>query len=133
MFRIHEHQIQHFARKMRADFEGRMCGYLKDAYGDWLDGMEDDAIAVWVSAAVDKAIRYGVKTEPEIASLMLFLLVAGLDVDETTPWAREVLADRGMIPEGKVERLIELAREHRLPNIEAIAFEDPATEGEAET
>lgn len=128
MFRIHEHQIEHFARKLRADFERRMAAYLKASYADCVEGMTDEEIALWVSAAADTAVQHGIKTEPEVASLMLLLLVLGLDVEETAPWAHEVLTDRALRPEGKIAKLTELARANGVPGIEAVVFDEPQKE-----
>lgn len=135
MFRIHEHQVEHFARKLRGSFERRMAAYLKDGWADCFDGMSDDEIGAWVSEGVGKAVRYGIRTEPEVASLLLLFLVLGVDADETTPWAREVLADRALQADGKVKELAARARENGVPGIDAVVFDDePAPspiEGEA--
>ena len=132
MFRIHEHQIEHFARRQRLDFERRMGDYLKEFYAGSLAGMTDDEIAQWVAAAIRKAVRYGIETEPEVAALMLLMLVLGVDLDETTPWAREVLADRRLLAEGKIKTLIALAREHRIEGIEDVVHGE-TDEGEIDT
>lgn len=124
MFRIHEPQVAHFARRMRRDFERRMASWLREAYADAFAEMGDDEVASWVSAAIDKALQYGIRTEPEVAALMTMLLVLGLDADETTPWVREVLADRGLLAEGKVRTLGERARAHAVPGIDAVLWDD---------
>ena len=126
MFRIHEHQIAHFERKLRADFERRMAAWLKEAYPGSFAGMPDEDVALWVSAAVSKAVQYGIQTEPEVAASMLLFLVLGVDADETTPWAREVLRDRGLSADGKVRTLVERARALGVPVIEAVALDDDA-------
>lgn len=124
MFRIHEHQIAHFERRMRADFERRMSAFLRETYPDSFAEMTDGDVAEWVSAAIDKAVRYDVTTEPEVAALMMLFLVIGVDADETTPWAREVLVDRALLADGKVKRLAARAREHEVPGIEAVVIDE---------
>ena len=134
MFRIHEHQVAHFARRLRASFERRMAAWLREAYADNFAEMPDDELASWVSAAVDEALAHGFVTEPDVAALMLVFLVIGVDAGETTPWAREVLADRRLAPEGKVKELVARARERGVPGIDAVAFDDeerPAREEQA--
>lgn len=128
MFRIHEHQIAHFERKLRASFERRMTAWLCEAYPDSFAGATEDEVAGWVSAAVDKATMHGFVTEGDVAALMLLFLVIGVDADETTPWAREVLADRRLQPEGKVKELVTRARERGVPGIDAVVLEDAREE-----
>jgi hypothetical protein len=134
MFRIHEPQTDHFARKLRADFERRMVDWLRSAYPSTFAEATDDDVAGCVSITVDKALRYGVTTEPEVAALMLVLMVLGPDADESTPWAREVLCDRRLTADGKVRALIAEARAHGVLGIEAVVLDDePPAPEEGET
>jgi hypothetical protein len=126
MFRIHEHQVEHFARRMRAGFERRMTAWLEEAYPDAFAGMADADVARWVSAGVDEAMRHDVQTEPEVAALLLLFLVLGVDAAETTPWVAEVLRDRGLAAPGKVKTLAARARARGVPGIEAVILDDDA-------
>ncbi len=118
MFRIRSAQMERLGAGTRARFVAMMCDYLREYFPRWVGGLNDPGLTAWVAAARDKADRYGVRTEPEAAQLILLFIVIGLDADETTPWAEEVLADDSLVALGKVRALVRLAREHEISGVD---------------
>ena len=123
MLRIHEHQMARLRQSSRRDFVGRMVDYLRDAHASDVAAMPGPALEAWVSDGIDKAKGYGVTMEPEVAQLLLLLLVLGAeaDTDEARPWIREALTDENLVGIGKVRKLIHFARKHRVEGVEKVA------------
>jgi hypothetical protein len=120
MFRIKKEQMDHFAANTRRRFEDKTAAYLRAEHGQRVAHLKGDALAEWVHAAVDKASRFGVGTEPEATQLLLLLLLLGLDADERLPWAREVLTNRDLVALGKVRRLVRRARQHDVAGLDDV-------------
>lgn len=118
MFRIHEEQMQRLAERSRHRFVARMADYLERAYPESVGDLSRGELEAWVREGVEKAERYGIGTEPEVAQLVL--LVLGLDADETEPWAREALADPNLQGVGKVRALAREARARAIEGIEQV-------------
>ncbi|MBW2458711.1 MAG: hypothetical protein JRI68_29705 [Deltaproteobacteria bacterium] len=128
MFRIRSAQMDRLGASTRERFVAMMCDYLRKYFPRWVGGLDEPGLTAWVAAALDKADRYGVRTEPEAAQLIVLFIVIGLDADETKPWAEEILADDSLVALGKVRALVRLAREHEIAGVEqALVF--PEMEG----
>jgi hypothetical protein len=119
MFQIRKEQMAFFERREREGFLDRMASYLASAHPRRFEGQTPEGIRGWVSGAIDKARRFGVDTEPEAAQLVLLFLLLGLDADQRLPWAREALLDPGLLPLGKLRRLVRLLREHRVDGVDS--------------
>ncbi|MBW2522813.1 MAG: hypothetical protein JRI23_01495 [Deltaproteobacteria bacterium] len=101
MFRIRKEQMDRLGESTRARFVAMMHDYLRSYFTSWVGELSDDELSTWLGEALAKADRYGVRTEPEAAQLILLLIVLGLDADETTEWARQVLADEDLVAIGR--------------------------------
>lgn len=119
VLRILKEQMTVLAAQTRRRFVARMAAYLREHYPASVDELSRAELEAWVSDAVAVAERYRVTMEPEVAQLVLLLLVLGVDADETAPWVREVLADRDLVGMGKVRTLARIARE-RAPGVESV-------------
>lgn len=114
VLRILKEQMEALGARTRARFVERIADYLAEHFSASVAGMARADVEAWVEAAVEKAARYGVTTEPEVAQLVLLFLVLGVDADETTPWVSEVLRDRQLAGIGKVRALSRVAREREI-------------------
>lgn len=139
MFRIKKEQMEFFAERTKAKFCAKMVGYLLGQHAARAEArarQDGLTLEAWVSAAVDKASRWKIVTEPETAQLMLLLMLLGLRADEALPWVRDVLANKELYAVGKVRRLLRRAREHDVPHLSEILvfpeFLDASLEAELE-
>jgi hypothetical protein len=124
MLRILNEQMDWFAQKARKEFVATMADYLEDNFSDCIDEMSRADLLTWVSDATRKAEQYGVTTEPEVAQLILLLLLLGVDADETTPWVKDTLSDGSLYAVGKVRKLVRLAREQGITGINSVVVEE---------
>ena len=123
MFRLTKAQLGWFDDKARKDFVERISGYLEQNFRDSVSGLSKDELRAWVDGGVERALRFHIVDEPEVAQLILLHLVLGQSADETTPWVKETLEDEGLYPAGKLNKLIEQARERRVESIEQVVTE----------
>src|SRR5512133_2260244 len=121
MLRIHKSQLDWFANKARVGFVARMASYLASEFPECVD------------EATTKAEHYGVLNEPDVAQLMLLLLLLGMDADETLPWVGETLRDGELLPVGKVRRLLELARLEGIEGVDRVDVSQSLAPTTAET
>src|SRR5262249_5126995 len=82
LLRILKEQMEALGARTRGRFVNKIADYLQEHFAACFDEMSRADLEAWVEAGVDKAARYGVTTEPEVAQLLLLFLVLGLDVDE---------------------------------------------------
>jgi len=128
MFRVRSAQMKRLGVPVRTRFVAMMCAYLREYFPRWVSDLDEPALEAWVGSALDKADRYGVRTEPEAAQLILLFIVLGLDADETLPWVEEILSDDDLVAIGKVRALVRRAREHEVDGLDqALVF--PEMEG----
>lgn len=128
MFRIHEAQMEALGARTRARFVAMMTSYVEEHFAYLVDTTSRDELAAWVSDAVAVGERRGVTGEPEVAQLVLVLLVLGKDVEETSPWVAEVLANRDLMGIGKVRKIIRLALERGVEGLEDVLVVKEVTE-----
>ena len=123
MFRIRREQLDWFGEKTRREFVAKISAWLLDAYPECVGDLSRTALEKWVGACVEKAEHYGVVMEPEVAQLILFFMILGIEADADLPWVKETLESRDLEGIGKVRRLIASARENQVQGIESIVLE----------
>lgn len=124
MLRILESQMAHLGQRTRRRFLGMMEEYLRAHFPAWVAPLNDENLRAWLEHAHEKAIGYGVNTEPEEAQLILLFLVLGVDADEREPWIGEALSSPKLAPEGKVKKLIQAARTRGVAGLDhALVYE----------
>lgn len=135
MLRIRPEQLEHFAERTRKRFVQMMVDYLRESFGERVASLGAEPLAAWVRSGLDLCERAGVTTEPEAAQLILLLLVLApppaADAEQQHEWVRELIARRGLSPEGKVRLMVQAARRERLPIDEVVVypqFEEASTE-----
>jgi hypothetical protein len=125
VFRIKKEQMEFFNEKTRVAFRRRMTTYLRQSYGECVAEMSDGALDEWVDDVLRRAEKYRVRAEPDVAQLMLLLLLLGSDADERLDWVGEALSNRNLSGAGKVRRLVRLARERDVEALETVlVFEE---------
>jgi len=94
--------------------------HKREHFAEWVTRMPKADCEAWVRAALAKCERHAITTEPEAAQLILMFLVLGLDADESKPWVQEILTDRELLPIGKLRKLIRLAREQGIDQVDDV-------------
>ncbi len=120
MFRIKRDQMEHFNTKTRMKFSRMLTEYLRAEFADWVQGLTEPELFAWVDACVQKADSYRVRTEPEVAQLVLFFLLLGSSADEELDWVRETLRHRDLAAVGKIRRLIAGARAREIEGLDSV-------------
>jgi hypothetical protein len=120
MFRIRRTQMDKLARDASADYRARLRVWLLAEFPESFEGMEPADVGAWVDDAVTQSERNGIALERETTQLVALYLLLGLDADEALPWFREALDDEALIAEGKVRRLLELARSEGVAGVDRV-------------
>lgn len=110
MLKILKEQLDHFARKARADFADRVVLHVGLTAPAIAASMTPDELRARVEGAMARAERHGIVMEPDAVEFIMMLLALGPAADEEIPWVREILSDRGLDGSGKVRRLEETGR-----------------------
>jgi hypothetical protein len=69
---------------------------------------------------VTRSESNGIAMERETTQLVALYLLLGLDADEALPWFREALAREDLVAEGKVRRLLDLARSEGVEGVDRV-------------
>lgn len=120
MFRIRRSQMDKLARDASLDYRARLEAWLLAEFPESFEGMEPDDVTAWVDDAVTQSEGNGIALERETTQLVALYLLLGLDADEALPWFRETLDDEALIAEGKVRRLLELARAEGIEGVDRV-------------
>ena len=120
MFRIKRDQMEHFNTKTRTKFSRMLTEYLRAEFADWVKDLTEPELFTWVDACVQKADGYRVRTEPEVAQLVLLFLLLGSSADEELEWVGETLRHRDLQAVGKVRRLIAGARAREIDGLDSV-------------
>ena len=117
MFRVHRDQVAAFAAEHRADFETRLAACL-----------EANEVRLPLHAlrlALGRAAALGFESEADVADYVWLEAIAGGDVGEVWPFAREVLAQRSLSPTGKLRVIRRAAAERGLAPDDLPSFSEP--------
>jgi hypothetical protein len=109
MLSISKEQVDYFARGVRSLYEERLAVWLLDEHGEYFEELSDDDARAWVHCAVVKASECGMVQELETTQFVVILLAWG-EVIYADPTVKEILTTQGLIPIGKVRRLMECFR-----------------------
>lgn len=126
MFRIRRQQLDWFADKARRAYVERISTWLVAAYPECVGEMERGDLTEWVARCVEKCERYGVVMEQDVTQVLLLLMVLGEDADETRAWVKQTLAERDLLPEGRVRKLVERAQAEGIEGIEHVILKESA-------
>jgi hypothetical protein len=122
MFRIRREQMDKLASNASADYRARLKAWLLSEYPESFEGMEPSDVDAWVNEAVSRSEGHGIAMERETTQLVALYLVLGLEADEELSWFKETLSDSDLIAEGKVRRLLELARREGIEGVDRVDF-----------
>jgi hypothetical protein len=126
LFRIRERQLDFWADKSRREYVERISTWLEAAYPECVGEMKRDELTRWVMSVVEKCEGYGIVMERDVLQVILLFIVLGERADEEKPWVKEALADKGLMPKGRVKKLVTRAREEQIDGIEHVILKESA-------
>ena len=102
---------------MRRAFENEMVDYLRRAFREQCETMDDVALRQIIRDGIVRAARHSFESDGQVRRwlAMMFTFGRDFDSDPDCSWAREVLRYGDSSTENKMERLFKEARrwEHR--------------------
>ena len=120
MFRIRRAQMDKLAGDASAEYRGKLRAWLLAEFPESFAEMEPGDVDAWVDDAVSQSEGNGIAMERETTQLVALYLLLGLDADEALPWFRETLAREELVAEGKVRRLLDLARSEGIEGVDRV-------------
>jgi hypothetical protein len=120
MFRIRRQQMDKLAHDASVDYRGKLQAWLLAEFPESFEDMDPGDVDAWVNDAVTQSERNGIAMERETTQLVALYLLLGLDADEALPWFRETLANADLVAEGKVQRLLDLARSEGIEGVDRV-------------
>ena len=111
MLKIRKEQMTAFADLMRRRFEDRMAARLRDLFPQKCTEMGAAAVRESIRDAVQRAARYGVTIEYDVARFIELTYLLSPDFDAALPWAAAILSDPDAGSHPKTNDLCRRARE----------------------
>ncbi|WP_164017518.1 hypothetical protein [Pyxidicoccus trucidator] len=113
MMRIRREQLDVLALTRREAFIDRLVAQLRKHWSEECEALEDAALRERVGDAIDRAAKYELRAEVDMARYVNVTLALGpaFDEDPRYPWARAILEEEAFTPGKKVERLCALTTE----------------------
>jgi hypothetical protein len=130
MLVIRKEQMDAFAKVGLKKFEAKMLAQFKDSYPEWAKAQGDQKLAEFIRHGVDRATRYGLKIELDVARYLHVMQSLGMKFDESErhPWARPMLERTDLLPADKIENLRDAVQYHQeAARIEAVAADPRRT------
>lgn len=120
MFRIKRDQMEHFNTKTRTAFSRMLATYLRESFAEWVVDLSEPELFAWVDGCVTTCDKNRVRTEPEVAQVVLLFLLLGSSAADELEWFGTTLRHRDLQAVGKVRRLISEARRHGVEGLDAV-------------
>jgi hypothetical protein len=113
MLTIRREQLDVLAQTRREAFIDRLVAQLRKHWTSECEALESDALHERVGDAIDRAAKYELRAEVDVARYVNVTLALGpaFDEDPCYPWARAILEEEAFTASKKVERLCALTAE----------------------
>lgn len=107
MLFIRRAQIEAFEAEAWRSFERRVSDHLHEIWPAECEELGPDGVLRRIRLGVERAGRYGIKTQRGIVELLHLMFCFGdeLDTDPRLPWVRDILLDPRLDAEAKLEEL----------------------------
>jgi len=94
---------EHMLRK----FEDYMVGHLRQDFADQVKNTPEDSLRSTIQKGISKAERYDIRIEYNVERYidLMFMLGHDFDVASGTKWAGELLNNKDMPPDEKINRI----------------------------
>ncbi len=113
MLSIRREQLEALGLGRREAFIDRLVEKLRQHWTTECAALDDAALRQRVGDVMDRAARYGLRAEVDVARYVNITMALGptFDEDPRYPWARAILEEEAFTPGKKVERLSALTAE----------------------
>ena len=111
MLVMREEQMAVFSEYMLASFKRRLTAHLRSRFPADTAQMPDETLDVAITAGMERAGKYGVRSENDIRRFMesVFTLGAHFDTNPATRWAGEILRRTDLDGSAKMDLIDECA------------------------
>lgn len=123
MFLIRKEQLDHFRAKGTKRYVERLADWLLERFHPQCEaaGLSTRTkVLAFAEEATRKAQLWGFDVELDTTQLALILLRFGLDARESVDFIDPILRDRGLVPIGKVRKILSEARRRELPGVDEV-------------
>ncbi|QSQ23750.1 hypothetical protein JY651_01820 [Pyxidicoccus parkwayensis] len=113
MLRIRREQLDALGLARREAFIDRLAEKLRRHWASECEGLDAPALRERIGDAIDRAAKYELRAEVDVARYLniTFALGPRFDEDPRYPWARAILEEEAFTPAKKVDRLCALTAE----------------------
>ena len=105
--RIRQEQMSVFSDYMNESFARRAALYLRVNHPNATDSLTAVELHEFIDTGVDRAAKHSLTRENEIGVFLELMLLFGVDFDQTTAWAAELLQNSDLSAADKLDRLQE--------------------------
>ena len=112
---IRQEQMSAFAEGATSDFENRMVVHLNKCFPAECETLREPGVRKTIRHGIDRAAKYGIKSERDVCKYIDFMMVYGRDFDtrEDLPWASRILNDQVLRNStARMDSLFAAAKEH---------------------
>lgn len=111
MIRISPEQFHVLARHAEISFEERVLRLLRDLRPRRMLLMDAVAQGEFIRYAMNSAAKYDMASEQEVCMFAGLMLMLGrdFDIDPRFAWAADLLADRALAPDARLDVVFEVA------------------------
>lgn len=117
MLILRKRQIEALSAPMRRDFENELVDFLRRAFREQCEGMDDPTLRQTIREGIVRAARHAFESDGQVRRwlAMMFTFGRDFDSDPACDWARDILRYGAPSAAEKMERLYKEARrwEHR--------------------
>lgn len=115
MFTLRKEHTEAFAENYRIEFEERMVSHLRVRFPSQFDQYGEDKVRKLIWEGVERAKRYGIRAQPDVARFIRFMFAIGPDFDTArkTAWIRPILEDTSVPAADRLERIRQDGRAQR--------------------
>ena len=115
MLQIRSEQMKALSEQLLRKFEDRLVAHLGEAFPKRCAALGAERVGALVKDGTERAQKYGVAAERDVAMFVDLMLVVrpDFDVARETPWARPIVTDNALSGPQKVTRLFAEARRNR--------------------
>lgn len=128
MLRIRSEQMQALSEQLLRKFEDRLVTHLGEVFPKRCAALGDEKVRAMVKDGTQRAQKYGVVAERDVAMYVDLMLVVrpDFDVARETPWAKPIVGDTALSGPQKVTRLFAEARRNRFRISDEVPAAEPA-------
>ena len=122
MLKIRGEQMDVMAQAAMRGFEQRVAQHLNEHFPEECRRAGPERIAAAIRQGVARAARYGITSELDVVRYLDLSVVLGLDFDsgKRYPWAQQILEDRELDADEKIDALFDRLDAMQIRELDAV-------------